>query len=709
MAGKILSKGLGGLSKKEIDLLIEFRDKEEAIEQFRILGYEVGSADLDAIKLAYERKNETSDASILSLEQLEQVAGGIRMSLVVKSVKEMEHGLAETGLVAARHHKALGDAMSRRLGKSLDEMLEAEETERSTEQDAAIANAFVSEIAAMAAEREKAGIRRNDKALKDVINAYLRAIYGAKGSNEFRLEEGYNVRLAGRIYEIESEIMNSIMGREDGESYGSTFAERSVEILALHSNRDEEGNLHFVDERDTNYRGQVLTVNTIQKHNVKFEEKSIFYIDPNKGFNTVALMDGGKEVKVDRICDSDYLFNLLDARYNESSAREGIKLINGNSDKTLLSNLVEYSGALSGAGILVEFDGALSGAGIKEGYIVRYDMLENVFSIVKAVRDREDASDELKNMASTDVLYVMEKHADQGLWNILTTRKALEEDEKNVLADFILAHAADIEARERVEREARERAEREARERAERERLERERAEREARERAEREREERKAEAIRRAEAIRQTEARRQQLVKELGVEEKIKAGEKARKELPVCTVEAEKALCAVEEAKTKMNELKTKLLKTESELREFQKAEKEVKIKLDERLAATKEKFNGPLSEREIKYISHEYDVICEKIKEESKEAICKQKKIEREIETITKEVEKAEKEVNEAKSAAKIAEAMVNKLTDIILEGAKAEMELRNRLRMQSVPENKPEISLDALDPDDPDDPFA
>ncbi len=77
MAGKILPKDLCGLSKKEIDLLIECRDEEEAIEQFRIRGYEVDSADLDAIKLAYERRNETSDANNLSLEQLEQVAGGL--------------------------------------------------------------------------------------------------------------------------------------------------------------------------------------------------------------------------------------------------------------------------------------------------------------------------------------------------------------------------------------------------------------------------------------------------------------------------------------------------------------------------------------------------------------------------------------------------------------------------------------------------------
>ncbi len=79
MTEKILSKDLCGLSKKEIKLLTECKDKEEAIEQFRILGYKVDSADLDAIKLAYERRNETSDASILDLEQLEQVAGGFEM------------------------------------------------------------------------------------------------------------------------------------------------------------------------------------------------------------------------------------------------------------------------------------------------------------------------------------------------------------------------------------------------------------------------------------------------------------------------------------------------------------------------------------------------------------------------------------------------------------------------------------------------------
>ncbi len=89
MAGRILSKDLGGLSKKEIELLTECRDKEEAIEQFRIRGYAVDEDNLDAIKLAHERRNEISDANNLSLEQLEQVAGG--MGVRIKQKVNMVH------------------------------------------------------------------------------------------------------------------------------------------------------------------------------------------------------------------------------------------------------------------------------------------------------------------------------------------------------------------------------------------------------------------------------------------------------------------------------------------------------------------------------------------------------------------------------------------------------------------------------------------
>ncbi len=67
---------LGKLSKDQIEILIKCKDKDEAIEQFRIRGYEIDSDKLDAIKLEYEGKNEISDSNNLSIEQLEQVAGG---------------------------------------------------------------------------------------------------------------------------------------------------------------------------------------------------------------------------------------------------------------------------------------------------------------------------------------------------------------------------------------------------------------------------------------------------------------------------------------------------------------------------------------------------------------------------------------------------------------------------------------------------------
>ncbi len=450
MAGKILSNCLSGLNRAQIDLLIECRDEEEAIEQLRIRGYELDVDELDAIKLAYEKRNEISDANSLSLEQLSKVAGGARQAFELRVSKKRRNEMVQTGLALTKSGGELGVAIDAVLhsgeqnGEQNGGLHEIQFEKLDEEQREGYANAYVTAACRMASEKQG---QLDEEILEAVQNEFLKVAHGGKADKYSIWEQEHIVVFTARVGEVLKGTGNY---EKNGKIDFKRIAHDALEISALHNNRGEGEKLHFVDEKNADDHGQRLVVNTIQKRLEFHKQQYLFNADvvedsDGNRKNTLEprVNEAGKPMRVNLVDNPDDLFDAFSARYEKSESYEGIKLTNGESDKILFSNLVENGAQL--------VDGKPGNA-----WTARFDAFENVINVAKAVRNKENINEELQanidrdlqgTMVLTDVLYVMEKHADQRKWNILMKKEGFAQNEKEELANFIAMHAQDIKDR----------------------------------------------------------------------------------------------------------------------------------------------------------------------------------------------------------------------------------------------------------------------
>ncbi len=436
MAGKILSKDLGGLSKKEIKLLTECRDKEEAIEQFRIRGYELDVDELDVIKLAYERKDEVSDANSLSLEQLEQVAGGFRKEHEINYGRERKNDLLRFAETASSSDGDLGKKMNEKIAALGSENLPTSEQK---------AEIFVDSLM----EETSTKVEVDSLAVEAVKDRYDKIINNGKTEKDFVLLDPRALNEAAILTELI--IDKGIVKREEKENESDYFnraAGYAIEIQALHYDRKENGHLR-IDEVDDS---KELKINCVLNVN---------FAPGNKAFNNVpvvvrktstdvgngyALLENGNLITVGKVRD----FNVLHKKMREEFLE--ILLENCNrypevefdddaeiTEKLMLTHFTELKKIERG----------------KE-FVLRADMLENVTEITKIANDtakaendtaeaENDMAEAKNNITVMKSINVLANFATPKQWDLLKKkREEISEEEKKNLAQFINSHAADL-------------------------------------------------------------------------------------------------------------------------------------------------------------------------------------------------------------------------------------------------------------------------
>ncbi len=425
MAGKILSKDLGGLSKKEIKLLAECRDKEEAIEQFRILGYEVDSADLDAIKLVYERKDEVSNANSLSLEQLEQVAGGARSKLKHLIEKQDLDIISENVQTLLNTHSDLGNKILGKLGGNIDERGKI--------------LAYV-DVVTDAAKETEINLNLTDENERNIVQAvkdvYVECAYGKDNIGKFELRN--NERIVKETIALSKVLVNAKLFVSEEETNYKGVASHAAKIIALHYT--DNNLLHsysaFKDltKSDAKIYIDDIHVNTVQVPGSKLakEENNIFcsYGTPH---GTTYLDVLTPKHNIDRVDDSEFLFNLMSEHFDKYTANNNIK------------GAVKLTGkGVSDKGLLTHFAAAEIDKG-KFFFKLRFDMFENMIELTNTANTTAKSNyNAASNMTVMEAVYLMERHATPYQWNSLQSWAGLSTEKQLELAQFINSHAADL-------------------------------------------------------------------------------------------------------------------------------------------------------------------------------------------------------------------------------------------------------------------------